>query len=125
MLEKSDVYTLGNVMYYVFTLRWLFQDVATGDRAALKIAKGERSPFPEKLLQSQDRAIRAMRKAIEMCWVHDPEKRPTANDVRKFLQKELKTVLGIEDLGVVRVDSIESLPAGYRYSDNDYNSMFK
>lgn len=111
-------------MYYVFTMHWLFQEVSAG-AAALKITQGERSPFPEKILQSQDRATRAMRKAIEMCWGHDPEKRSTANKVRQFLGKELKAVLGVEDLGIVRVDSIDPLPVGYRYSDGDFNSMFQ
>ncbi|CAJ1954671.1 unnamed protein product [Cylindrotheca closterium] len=124
LLEKTDVYTLGNVMYYVFTMHWLFQEVSTAV-AALKITTGERSPFPESILQSQDRATRAMRKAIEMCWTHDPGERPTAKEVRQFLGKELQAVLGVKDLGIVRVDSIEPLPVGYRYSDSDFNSMFK
>jgi serine/threonine protein kinase len=124
LLEKSDVYTLGNVMYYVFTMQWLFQGLDAAD-AAKKVTEGIRSPFPQKLLESPDRAIRAMRKAIEMCWTHDPEKRPTADEVRKFLGHELKAVLGVEELGVVRVTSIEPLPSGYSYTDSDFSTMFE
>jgi hypothetical protein len=123
VLEKSDVYTLGNVMYYVFTMHWLFEDLETAD-AVIKVTEGSRSPFPQKLLESPDRAIRAMRKAIEMCWTHDPEKRPTADEVRSFLGEELKAVLDVEELDVVRVTSIEALPKDYSYSDRDFNTMF-
>jgi serine/threonine protein kinase len=125
LLEKSDVYTLGNVMYYVFTMQWLFQGLDAAD-AAKKVTEGIRSPFPQKLLESPDRAIRAMRKAIEMCWTHDPKKRPTADEVRSFLGKELKAVFGVEESDVVsvRVTSIEALPKDYSYSDSDFHTMF-
>lgn len=123
MLEKSDVYTLGNVMYYVFTFQWLFEELSTDDAVRI-VTEGSRSPFPKGLLENPDRAIRAMRKAIEMCWTHDPEKRSTADDVRNFLGRELKAVLGVAELGVVRVDSIEALPTDYSYNDKDFHTMF-
>lgn len=124
VLEKSDVYTIGNVMYYVLTMHWLFEGYDTKD-AEMKVATGDRSPFPQKILDSDDRALRAVRKAIEWCWVHDPEKRPAASKVRKFLEHELKAVLGVkDDLGIVQVTSIDPLPKGYRYSDSDFNTMF-
>eukprot|EP00980_Cylindrotheca_fusiformis_P031109 scaffold25830_cov162-Cylindrotheca_fusiformis.AAC.10 len=124
VLEKSDVYTLGNVMYYVFTMHWLFEDLSNED-AVKAVTEGVRSPFPEKVLESQDRATRAMQKAIEMCWTHDSEKRPAADEVRNFLGSELRAVLGVEELGVVRVDSVEALPKDYSYSDSDFTTMFK
>lgn len=44
--------------------------------------------------------------------------------VRNYLGKELKAVLGVEELGVVRVTSIHPLPEGYKYSDSDFRTMF-
>lgn len=124
-LEKSDVYTMGNVMYYILTMHWLFEGYKTKD-AELELATGKRSPFPNEILGSDDRAIHAVRKAIEMCWTHSPEERPKATQIRKFLEHELKGVLGVKgDLGVVRVTSIDPLPKDYRYSDSDFNTMFR
>ena len=123
LLEKSDVYTLGNVMYYILTMKWLFenQGVSKGVR---ELMEGRRSPFPERILTSPDRGIRAIRRAIEMCWTHDPDMRPSADTVRNFLANELKAVLGVQELGIVRVTSIDPLPEGYKYTDSDFRSMF-
>lgn len=111
-------------MYYIFTMNWLFEELGVAD-AVQKVTEGIRSRFPQNLLESRDRSVRAMRKAIEMCWTHDPDKRPTANEVRNFLGQELKAVLGVVELGVVRVTSIEPLPDGYSYSDSDFSTMFR
>ena len=110
-------------MYYVLTMKWLFetQGVSKGIK---ELMQGQRSPFPDSILTSSDRAIRAIRKAIEMCWKHDPDKRPSADTVRIFLGNELKAVLGVEELGVVRVTSIDPLPEGYKYTDGDFRTMF-
>eukprot|EP00980_Cylindrotheca_fusiformis_P031107 scaffold25830_cov162-Cylindrotheca_fusiformis.AAC.8 len=105
-------------------MHWLFEGSSKSE-AVRKLAEGGRSPFPPKLLESPDRAARAMRKAIEMCWTHDPDKRSSADDVRNFLGEELKAVLGVAELGVVRVTSVEPLPSGYRYTDSDFNTMFE
>ncbi|KAL3939149.1 MAG: hypothetical protein SGBAC_006075 [Bacillariaceae sp.] len=123
LLEKSDVYTLGNVMYHILTMKWLFENQGVS-KGIQELMQGRRSPFPERILTSSDRAIRAIRKAIEMCWKHDPEQRPSADMVRNYLGKELKAVLGVEELGVVRVTSIHPLPEGYKYSDSDFRTMF-
>jgi len=122
LLEKSDVYTLGNVMYYILTMKWLFENKGVS-KGIKELMQGRRSPFPDRILTSSDRAIRAIRKAIEMCWKHDPEERPSADAVRNFLGNELKAVLGLTELGVVRV-TINPLPEGYRFSDSDFRTMF-
>lgn len=110
-------------MYYILTMKWLFENQGVS-KGIQELMQGRRSPFPERILTSSDRAIRAIRKAIEMCWKHDPEQRPSADMVRNYLGKELKAVLGVEELGVVRVTSIHPLPEGYKYSDSDFRTMF-
>lgn len=119
--EKSDVFMAGNVVYYVLTKQWLFQD--TSIRTAHQMLKqGERSPIPANILNSTDRADQAMVKGIEMMWTHDAEERPKARTVADYMLKELREIEGTKDIGVVRVASIPPLPPNHRYTDSDYEA---
>lgn len=118
MMEKIDVYMMGNVMYYVLTKKWLFEEFTT-DEATAQMVKGHRSTFPKDILESHDIAIQAIVKAIKICWTHEVEERPTARMVSNILKNALETILGTTDLGIVRV-SVPPLPKQYRYTDSDF-----
>jgi len=118
LLDKVDIFMMGNVMYYILTKKWLFEGEKTED-ATLRMLKGGRSKFPDQFLKSDDPSIQAVIKAIEMCWTHEAEKRPAAREVSNLLRVALETILGTKILGVVRV-SIPPLPKEYRYSDSDF-----
>lgn len=118
LMDKVDVHMMGNVMYYVLTKKWLFEHVTTEEATKLMV-QGSRSEFPEDILNSEDLAIQAVVKAINMCWTHDMEKRPAAREVSALLREALETILGTSDLGVVKV-SIPPLPRDYRFTDSDF-----
>lgn len=119
--EMADVYVTGNVMYYVLTKEWLFQRTSTIRSALQKLKRGERSPIPPDILNSTDRANKAMIKGINMLWTHNVEERPKARVVADYLLKELQEIEGINDIGgVVRVTNIPPLPPNHRFTDSDY-----
>ena len=117
-LSNADVFMMGNVMYYVLTNRWLFEGFSNSV-AKQKIMNGERSAIPTSIQQSKDRAIQILLKAIEMCWVHEYKKRPTAREVASFIGKGLKEIEGHLDDDVVRLQ-MPSLPKDHRYTDSDF-----
>ena len=116
---KVDTYQMGVLFWYVLTKKWMFE----GKRLSQiknRLRRGERPEFPSHVLKSKDPAIMAMVRAIKECWIHDPNERPTSRQVRDFLIDALKKILGVDDLGVVRV-SVPPLPAGHRYgTDSDF-----
>jgi len=58
-------------------------------KAQKLIMAGERSPLNETNPNKSDPAIQAIVKAMNMCWIHSPEKRATARAVERFLDSAL------------------------------------
>lgn len=85
--EKVDVYSMGNVLYSILTLEYPFEHEKDVYK---KVIAGERPAIPQKFLNSTDPFDQTLLKAIEMCWVHDPEKRATARQVQRLLVSTLK-----------------------------------
>lgn len=87
--EKVDVYSMGNVLYSILTSEYPFKHEKYKD-VCKKVIAGERPAIPKKFLNSTDPFDQTMLKAIEMCWVHDPEKRATAREVQRLFISTLK-----------------------------------
>jgi hypothetical protein len=109
---------MGNVMYYVLTNQWLFEGYSNSHTKQM-IVRGERSSIPAPIAQSKDRKIQVLLHAIEMCWVHDYKKRPTAREVADYIGGELKQIEGVDKLDVVRIKMLP-LPKDHRYTDSDF-----
>ena len=109
---------MGNVMYYVLTNQWIFEEYSNSVTEQ-KIIHGERSNIPAHIQKSTDRATRALLHAVEMCWVHNYKERPTARQVADYIEEELKRIEGVDELGVVRVE-MPPLPKDHRYTDTDF-----
>jgi serine/threonine protein kinase len=95
--EKVDVYSLGNVLYSILTSKSPFGKEKS-EKVAKKVQEGKRPPIPQSMQNSTDPFDQAMLKAINMCWIHDPEKRATARQVQNFITSELSR-LGVKDDG--------------------------
>lgn len=93
--EKVDIYSLGNVLYSILTQRLPFEGVKTKE-AQQAIMNGHRPAIQESILDSTDPFVKAMLKAIEMCWPQDPTLRATAREVESYIINELKR-LGVDD----------------------------
>jgi serine/threonine protein kinase len=92
--EKVDVYALGNVLFHILTSHapWGKMKSEKIPEIRPKVAKGIRAPIPKQFLHDKDPHIKALLKAIELCWISDPKKRATADDVASVLFHSLMDV---------------------------------
>lgn len=127
-MDKVDVYMMGHLMYYALTNLWLFEGM-TNKEARDFTLHGARSPFPAHVVENQDPAIVATQFIIEnMCWVHDPDERPSARAISLYAQQKLEELdpkFDINSVETFRLESVPSaLPRHWRFTDSDYNRNF-
>lgn len=89
--EKVDVYSLGNVLYFMLTKEIPWDDFKSKE-ISTKVKKGERPIIPAEILESTHPYDKYMVEAIKMCFTHDQEERPSAKEVA------LKLADGIKEL---------------------------
>ena len=87
-LAKADVFTLGITLYMLLTRQWIWEGEAK-EVSIERLIRGERPALPIAIRESNDQALLAVAGAISACWKHDPEQRPTAKEVAKFLMQRL------------------------------------
>ena len=81
--EKVDVYSMGNVIFFITTGEPPFLRLSK-KFAKKAVIKGTRPDFG-KLTNSSDLNIQALIEAANMCWIQDPEERASARQVQEFL----------------------------------------
>lgn len=109
---KSDVWNMGNVLFYLLAKKWCFEGMTTTEAKAL-LARGKHSEIPSFFLNSTNAADKAMVKAIEMAWTHNPDDRPTAREIADVLQQQLESSTNNEGSKIWRV-SLPPLSPGFR-----------
>ena len=82
--EKVDVYSLGNVLYFLLTQEEVWDDFDNKKIYELVMA-GKRPKFPPQIKESEGIFEKHMMRAIENAWIHRPEDRPGALEVAKIL----------------------------------------
>lgn len=85
--EKVDVYSMGNIFYSLLTELWPYDD-EKDKIVKSKIIAGKRPELPPQLEELSDPAVMILRKAMEICWTHNPDERASSLEVRDFLNKE-------------------------------------
>ena len=88
-----DIYSLGNIFYSLLSESWPFENMKE-DEAQNRISEGERPSLEFNVKgNSTNRASLVMKEAIKLCWEQEPTIRPTANELVKFLESELKSII--------------------------------
>jgi len=87
--EKVDVYSMGNIFYFILTGEFPFEKHSRNTiKSALKAGKRQR--IPEEYAKSEDPMIQAVVKAIRMSWIQNPTDRATARQVQHQLERALR-----------------------------------
>jgi serine/threonine protein kinase len=94
--EKVDVYSMGNIFYFILSMKWPFEDMKSDD-GQKRIIDGERPELPSAVRKSHDPAIMAIVEAIQGCWIQDPKERATAADVSNALVAQLRQEDGFRE----------------------------
>ena len=90
--EKIDVFSLGNVLYFLLTKKEPFDDISPADAIKL-IEKGQRLEVTDKnILKSKHPFDSTVLKALDMCFVYEPKKRASARQVANLFDQALKKV---------------------------------
>ena len=92
MVEKSDMYGFGNILYQVMTRHQPWTHKEPGGRLSkedvtLRKKEGILPTIPEQYKNTSKPALQALRFATEACYHRDPNKRPTAYELAIFLGK--------------------------------------
>ncbi len=87
--EKVDVYSLGNVLYFLLAKEEVWDNTGRKDVYA-KVMRGERPQFPQKVLDSDGIFEQYMMKAIESAWTHRPADRPNAIQVAEIIKEGIQ-----------------------------------
>mmetsp|Transcript_34931 Transcript_34931/g.42148 ORF Transcript_34931/g.42148 Transcript_34931/m.42148 type:complete len:470 (-) Transcript_34931:290-1699(-) len=90
--EKVDVYSMGNIFYFLLTGVKAFEKTIKPKEAQKKVMAGERPLLSSEILSIKNETVKSLIKAMDMCFVHDQEQRPSAVDVYKFLSSKLKLI---------------------------------
>ena len=92
--EKVDVFSLGNVLFYLVTggmEPWEIEDLSS-KTVYKRVMDGKRAQFPDKVLKSTHPFEKYTIEAINLCWIHDPKKRASAQQVADKLAEGLQEI---------------------------------
>lgn len=84
--EKVDVYSLGNVLYFMLTRQHPWFDNSAKE-VYDRVQKGKRPKIPDEIRESTHPFDEYMIKAIEMCYTHNQFERPGAAEVAAKLKE--------------------------------------
>jgi hypothetical protein len=108
---------LGNVLYYIHSYHWLFEGL-TNREAMRDNIMGITNPIPDVLLNSTDGPVKALTRAIQMCWRREPQQRPSAREISNYLKDRLRLAGVNVDIPVKVVMPL--LPSDHRFTDTDF-----
>ena len=77
--EKSDVYSLGMIMWFMFREQIPFHNLSSSAVKTYILDDRARPKIPENLDESLCQLVR-------VCWQQNPENRPTLNEISEFLK---------------------------------------
>jgi len=83
--NKSDVYSFGIIVWELFHLGSMPWEGELDEDVTRKVLGGERPKIADDVPE-------LWRSLIEHCWQHDPDKRPTFDEIVPFLESELLQV---------------------------------
>lgn len=91
--EKVDVYSMGNILYQLISLKYYLFGDDTDDEAIQKLVMdGKRPSYRDDVGPNPDEIDRVFISAMDMCYTHDPKERPSAREVANFLLDSVRNI---------------------------------
>jgi len=90
--EKVDVYSLGNVLYFLLVQEEVWEDFSHNEVYDL-VKAGQRPKTPDKIYKSDGVFERHMIRAMESAWIHVPEERPSAMEVANIIKEGIDIII--------------------------------
>ena len=121
--DKIDVWMMGNLIYYILTDLYLFEEprLLGSLQAARTLVAGGRSPLPANIRNSTDASHVALRGALDLCWTQRWTERPSARSIADYLLGALRNITGEEEPDL-RVTLPERDPE-QRHTESDFKSF--
>ena len=88
-MDMSEVYSLGAEIYHLLTSSLMWEGELDKEKCKKLIFMGSRPKIPERIAQNPDAATQSIIKALEACWRHRPEDRPSAKQIVQLLRRDL------------------------------------
>lgn len=91
--DKSDVYVLGNILYYILTSHYPYDYTTKNNKQAIEfILHGSKPSVPNYFLNNtmitkENPYINIVINAVYKCLTYDYKERPTSYDIVQYLQK--------------------------------------
>ena len=86
--EKVDVFSLGNVLYFLLTRSEVWEDYSH-EQSYSFVKAGQRPKISEEIYNSDGIFERHMIRAMEAAWIHKPNERPGALQVANIIKEGL------------------------------------
>jgi len=95
LTEKLDIYSLGNIFYFILTKKRPYTYPRTLREKVYEklIVNGVSPVLPPKIEENSDPAIVAIIKAMKDCYAYDPSDRPSAREISDELSRVLDVLL--------------------------------
>jgi len=91
--EKVDVYSLGNVLYFLLVREEVWGELHHKEIYQL-VKAGQRPKIPDEIYKRDGVFERYMIRAIESAWIHEPERRPSAAQVANIIKRGIELEKG-------------------------------
>ena len=91
-MDMSEVYSLGAEIYHLLTSSLMWEGELDKEKCKQQIFMGSRPQVPERIVRHADAPTQSIIKALEACWRHRPEDRPSAKQVVQFLRRDLNKI---------------------------------
>ena len=112
--EKVDIWAVGNVIHYILCGDYAFSTHDVSERRIRKyVKKGKTPPSFREVGEKGDEIELALLDIIKRIRQVDPKKRPSASEIRDYLEEKLLHFTGSNDV-IVDAKSIAKRPSVHK-----------